>query len=255
MRRRTLEQLDINQAVILAGGRGERLRPLTDKLPKPMAPINGKPFLDYLINSLVVAGIKKVLILLGYKGEVIRRRYSSMHGIDVEFFQGMAKDQTGRRVLNAYDLLDDHFLLLYGDNYWPVELGGMVELYDNTKVKVSTTVFSNKNGTGEYGYENNVVVADDGVVIKYDKKRETLDANGVDIGYFVVAKDALDPKIPGNVSFEVDILPQFIAKKELMAYVTDTQYYYITNMDTLRSFETAATHNNFAPLPKNYINN
>jgi len=229
------------------------LSPLTDLIPKPMAEVNGKPFLDYLIYSLVTVGITKILILLGYKGNVIKKRYRSMNGVVIEFSQGTVEDQTGSRVLNAYELLNDHFLLLYGDNYWPIELNSMMELYHKKSAKLLTTVFSNKNGTGEYGYENNVVVGNDGLVIKYDKKRETSRANGIDIGYFLVAKDALDPEISRDVSFEVDIIPKFIEKNQLGAYVTHNQYYYITNMKTLKDFKNAAVINNFLPLPKKYF--
>ena len=244
---------NINQAVILAGGRGERLIPLTDSMPKPMAPINGVPFLDYLIYSIVQAGIKNILILLGYKADVIIDRYNSMRNISIEFSYGSVNDQTGRRVLNAYDQLDDYFLLMYGDNYWPIELDAMSSNYQKLNASVTTTVFSNKNGTGEYGFGNNVVVSDNNYVVQYDKQRETDAANGVDMGYFLVAKNTLDPEMPGNVSFEIDILPELIAKKQLGAYVTDTQYYYITNMQTLKDFESATRSNNFLPLPQNYF--
>ena len=244
---------NINQAVILAGGRGERLIPLTDSMPKPMAPINGVPFLDYLIYSIVQAGIKNILILLGYKADVIIDRYNSMRNISIEFSYGSVNDQTGKRVLNAYDQLDDYFLLLYGDNYWTIELGAMWSNYQRLGANVSTTVFSNKNGTGEYGFGNNVVVSDNNYVVQYDKQRETDAANGVDLGYFLVAKNTLDPEMPGNVSFEIDILPELIAKKQLGAYVTDTQYYYVTNMQTLKDFENAAKANNFLPLPQKYF--
>ena len=70
-----MEAVKLQQAVILAGGRGERLRPLTDSMPKPMAPVNGIPFLDYLINSIIMAGIDNILILLGYKAYIITNRY------------------------------------------------------------------------------------------------------------------------------------------------------------------------------------
>ena len=243
----------IRQAVILAGGRGERLRPITDDIPKPMAQINNKPFLDYLINSLITVGIRKILILLGYKGEIIKKRYSSMNGIIIEFSQGSVEDQTGRRVLNAFNQLDDHFLLMYGDNYWPIELEAMCSNYKKLGTSVSTTVFSNKNGTGEYGYENNVLIGNNGIIIKYDKNREMDRANGVDIGYFIVSKDSLDPDLSGNVSFEVDILPQFILKNHLGTYITDNQYYYITNLQTMKDFENTALTNNFLPLPNKYF--
>ena len=241
--------MKITQAVILAGGRGERLRPLTDSMPKPMAPINGLPFLDYLLNSVIQTGIKKILILLGYKADVIANKYKNMTDVIIEFSFGTEEDQTGRRVLNAYDQLDDHFLFVYGDNYWPIELDAMWSNYQQLGVKLSTTVFSNKNGTGEYGFENNVVVDNKKMVVDYDKRRDTDAANGVDIGYFIVAKEALDSGMQGNVSFEVDILPKFIKKNQLGAYVTHNQYYYITNMQSLKDFENAALTNNFLSLP------
>jgi NDP-sugar pyrophosphorylase family protein len=125
--------------------------------------------------------------------------------------------------------------------------------YQKLNASVTTSVFSNKIGTGEYGFGNNVVVSDNNYVVQYDKKRETFNANGIDIGYFLAAKNTLDPEMPGNVSFEIDILPELIAKKQLGAYVTDTQYYYITNMQTLKDFEVAAKTNNFLPLPKKYF--
>jgi len=196
----------LNQAVILAGGLGERLRPLTDNIPKPMVPVNGIPFLDYLIYSVIQAGIGNLLILLGYKADVIADRYKSMKNITIKFSYGTKEDYTGRRILNAYSLLDDHFLLLYGDNYWPIELGTMLSNYQQLGTSVSTTIFSNKSGTGEYGYENNVLVGANGIVVKYDKKRETNKTNGVDIGYFIVSKESLDSNLSGNVSLQKDNL-------------------------------------------------
>ena len=78
-----MTNIDLKQAVILAGGRGERLKPLTDNIPKPMAPIGNIPFLDFLINSLLNQGIKNFLILTGYKSEVIEKRYSSIKEINI----------------------------------------------------------------------------------------------------------------------------------------------------------------------------
>ena len=244
--------INVSQAVILAGGRGERLSPLTNTIPKPLAPINKTPFMDYLIYTLVKKGINKVLILLGYKGSLIADRYKSMQNVVIEFSYGNEEDKTGRRILNAYKQLDNHFLLMYGDNYWPIELEQMLINYQNLKTTVTTTVFSNKNGTGEYGYGNNIVVADDNMVVKYDKEMQTEFANGVDIGYFLVSKKALNPKLKSNLSFELDILPSLIINKELGAFMTDSQYYYITNKKSLKAFQNVVKENSFSPLPKKY---
>ena len=241
----------LKQAVIFAGGRGERLRPLTDKIPKPMVPVNGYPFLDYLINSILQIGIRRIVILVGYKAKIIMNRYgdSLRDGIEIKYSVGTVEHQTGRRLLNAYELLDDYFLLLYGDNYLPIELDKMLDLYNKKKAKLLTTIFSNKNGTGEYGKENNTEVGDDNFVKQYDKQRKSLSLQGVDIGYFIIKKDALDPKLKGNISFEQDMLPELIPERQLIAYMTDTQYYYITNMDSLKNFELAVIERKLQPVP------
>jgi len=244
------DSLRLNQAVILAGGRGERLRPLTDKVPKPMLPVNGAPFLDYLINSVIQVGIERVLILTGYKGQIINERYRNLvnDGIAVECSSGAVNDQTGRRLLNAYGLLDGYFLLLYGDNYWRVELDKMLNLYKEKKAKVLTTVFSNRQGRGEYGYENNIELGKDAFVKQYDKQRKANNLNGVDIGYFIVDKTAIDPYIDGNISFEEYFLPMLISEKQLVGYITDTPYYYITNINSLKNFESAVIKENIKPI-------
>ena len=207
-----MENNNFLQAVILAGGRGERLKPITNSIPKPMAPINQIPFLDYLISSIYQVGINNILILVGYKSSIIIDRYKKMKNI--KFSVGTEFDETGRRLLNAYNQLNDNFLFVYGDNYWPIELEKMKQNFNKLNVSVTTTVFSNKNGTGEYGYKNNIKVGSNGLVVKYDKKRQTQDANGVDIGYFLMNKGVLNPQISDNVSFELDILPILIEEKK-----------------------------------------
>ena len=240
----------MKQAVILAGGRGERLRPITEKIPKPIAPVNGIPFLDYLMNSLRIAGFSNILLLLGYKGQQIRKRYANVKNLHIEFHQGTEDDETGRRLLNAHHLLDDAFLLVYGDNYWPIEIDQILEQAGRHPGQASTTVFSNVDGTGEYGYDNNIAVDSDGRVLRYDKTRSASSLTGVDIGYFYVPKTLLDTKITTNVSFERHILPDLIAADLLTAYITHTQYYYITDLQSLNQFARTAQIKQFAPLPQ-----
>ena len=236
------------QAVIFAGGRGERLRPLTDIIPKPMAPVLGRPFLDYLLKALTDAGIKRILILAGYRAENIIGYYCHVlsDGTPVVYSVGSEDDRTGRRLLNAYNLLDDHFLLLYGDNYWRPPIHDMIRNYKSLGLPVTTTIFSNKSGTGEYGPENNVQVAPDHRIQAYDKSRRSKELNGVDIGFFLVDRNVLDPQEEGNISFEETILTRLVKKKAVGAFVTDEQYYYITSMESLRKFEEVAKKQNLA---------
>ena len=240
----------IEQAVIFAGGRGERLRPLTDAIPKPMAPIVGRPFLDYLLQALKDSGIRKVLILVGYKAQVIQERYGNGENADlaIDYSVGTAEDLTGRRLLRAYPQLQDRFLLLYGDNYWPIELGKMQSLYEQKKARCLTTVFANRHGTGEYGPENNIEVGPDGFVRRYDKKRLAPGLNGVDMGFFILDKQVIDPRTTENIFFEETVLPLLAQQQDLVAYVTDVQYYYITNMESLRRFENFVHKQHIQPL-------
>ena len=234
-----MSSIVLNQAVILAGGQGERLKPLTNHIPKPLALINGIPFLDYLIHSLVEVGIKEILLLVGYKYEQIVNRYNRNVNstVKISFSVGSESDMTGRRLLNAYPQLEAHFMLLYGDNYWSIDLDNMLNFYNRKNVHATTTVFSNLQGTGEYGWGNNIKTGADNHVLLYDKKRKSNECNGVDIGYFILSKAAIDPNIRGNISFEENILPKFIDEKQLAAFFTDEQYYYITDLDSLNHFE------------------
>jgi len=247
-----MEVIEIKQAVILAGGRGERLRPLTDHIPKPMAPVDGMPFLSYLIKSVLDAGIRRILLLTGYKAEVIIEYYGRQSAGDlrIDYSIGSAEDETGRRLLNAYDLLDRHFLLMYGDNYWPIELDRMAEHYRTCNVPVMTTIFDNATGTGEYGSENNILVGPDGLVQCYDKTRRTAGLNGVDIGYFIVAREVLDRTREGNLSLERDVLVDLAAQRRVSGFMTHAQYYYITDIANLRAFEKVAGAEGYQPMER-----
>ena len=243
--------MKLNQAVILAGGKGTRLKPYTDKLPKPLAPVIDVPFLDYLIFSLIREGISSILILVGYKSELIIERYSRIknQNVKIDFSIGNVSDKTGKRIIDAYDKLDKKFLLVYGDNYWPLNLKVMVRWYQNNQTLLMTTVYSNKDGMGEYGFENNIIVKKNNIVEGYDKERKNKKANGVDIGYFIIDKSIINPNINYNISFERDIITKSVKQGNVSAFVTDKHYYYITNESALKNFETAVKTENFLPLP------
>ena len=245
----------IEQAVILAGGKGKRLGSLTKKIPKPLVKINGIPFCDYLLNSLAKVGISKILFLIGYKGNLIKDRYINLNGLKTTFSFSHEDTNTGKRILDAYNMLEGNFLLTYSDNYWPIQLDSLIKNLNEKKAFISTTVFNNTDGTGEYGYENNVQVNSEGFVKKYDKTRKAEGLNGVDIGYFVINKKLLENTSNENLSFEDDMLPRFIKKKTLAAFTTSVQYYYITDMKCVKKFENFVSSKKLKSLPNSYFKN
>jgi histidinol-phosphate phosphatase family protein len=226
----------IKQAVILAGGEGKRLRPFTLDNAKPMIPINGKPFLLHLIELLKENGIEEVVVLTGYLGEKIEEYFEdgSRFGIKIKYshtpFTNEAglENESGIRLINAKNLLDDHFLLMYCDNYWPLSLSKLEQFYDEKKVAVSLVAYSNKDN-----FTKNNILIENGIVIKYDKKREDRNLNGVDIGFFIINKSIFSYFPEGNFQFERDVLPQLIAENKVAGFVTDHRYYSIGKPERL----------------------
>lgn len=232
--------MEIKQAVILAGGRGERLRPFTDNNPKPMIPINGKPFLEHLIELLKENKIKEVVILTGYLGEKIKDYFGdgSRFGVNIKYSftpfldESGIENESGLRIKNAQYLLDDVFLLMYCDNYWPIQIRKLKKFYDKHKTDALVTVYSNKDNSTK----NNILV-DNGIVKKYDRTKREKDLNGVEIGFFILNKKILDLIPKDNCHFERDILPQLISKKQVSGYLTDHKYYSISDLERAKLAE------------------
>ena len=221
----------VRQAVILAGGIGTRLRPLTYKIPKPMIALNNRPFLEYLIDLLKENGIEEVILLLGYLPEKIKEYFGngSKFGMNIKYSIGDISFETGKRIKNAEELLDDNFLLMYCDNYWPLNLKKLVKYHDEHNVLTTVTIYTNKDNSTK----SNIKVDDQRYVTLYDKSREEENLSGVDIGFFVINKKIFELMPNTNFSFEKEILPKLIKEKKIAGYLTDYRYYSIGNLERL----------------------
>jgi histidinol-phosphate phosphatase family protein len=220
------------QAVILAGGRGERLRPLTDSVPKPMIAFHGRPFLEYLLESLRDQGIRRVLLLLGYKAETIVDHFGdgAKFGLEVAYSISNVADETGTRLRNAKVQIEDPFLLAYCDNYWPLDLAAMTATFDAQDSLAMLTVYRNR----DHYTRDNVRVDSNGTIVVYDKTRTAPDLAGVDIGFAIMRPEILD-LVPagGNPSFEATVYPQLVAAGRLTAFETSHRYYSVGSLDRL----------------------
>ena len=225
----------IRQAVILAGGLGMRMRPLTLTTPKPMIPILGKPFLEYIIDNLKKNGIKEIIILTGYLHEKIENYFKDGKklGIKIKYSYSPVEDETGTRLRKAKELIDDTFLFLYGDNYWPLQLDQLCAFYKKMNTEGLVTVYSNIDNYTK----NNTLVNDKGLVEVYDKSRKTPGLNGVDIGFFILNKKIFNLFPQENFSFEKVILPQLILKKQLAGFLTHHKYYSLSNLGRIPVIE------------------
>ena len=216
------------QAVVLAGGRGTRLRPLTDSRPKPMIEFHGKPFLEYLIELVRDQGFERVLLLLGYLPEAIQGYCGdgSRWGVSIDYSVSDVDDDTGRRLKLAASRIDPLFLFMYCDNYWPMSFDTMWKRYLDTGASAMLTVYRN----ADRYTKNNVRVDEDGWVVAYDKDRAAPDLRGVDIGFGVFRHEVLD-LLPEeeNVCFERVVYPTLVAARQLQAFATDHRYYSVSS--------------------------
>ena len=108
----------VEKAVLLAAGRGTRMRELTEDLPKPMIPVRGKPILQHIVEGLRDAGVERILIVVGYRADVVQDFFGdgTAFGVQVEYTTQVVQDGTGRVVDLARDFAgDDAFVLSYGD--------------------------------------------------------------------------------------------------------------------------------------------
>ena len=213
------------QAVILAGGRGTRMAPLTDTRPKPMIEIHGKPFLEYLIEMLRDRGVNRILLLLGYLPEFVQQYFGdgSRWGVKIEYSVTPIENETGPRLKAAMSQLDPYFLLMYCDNYWPMPMDKMWKRFVEAKVLAMITIYSNTDGYTT----NNVRVGEDGYVTEYVKGTQSTDLQGVEIGYAFLSKKVVEMLPESNVSFEATIYPRLAEQHQMLSYVTNHRYYSI----------------------------
>ena len=219
------------QAVILCGGLGERLRPLTEDLPKPLAPVGGRPFLEYLICQLREQQVERVLLLTGYYGEKIRDHFGdgTGHGVQIDYSSGPAEWDTGRRIWEARMMLDGRFLLLYSDNYVPVNIGKLLSVHSASLSAVTLLLHQKQNG--------NVRLDGDGGVEVYDSTRSTFGLNYVEIGYMIIERDrVLGAYGVSDVSFS-QILEKLVKGEQVAGLVSGDSYHSISDLDRLKLAE------------------
>lgn len=219
------------QAVILCGGLGTRLRPLTDGLPKPMAPVNGRPFLAYLIQQLKEQGIRRIVLLTGYRGEMISAHFGdgAAVGVEITYSHGPSEWETGRRIWEARRQLDESFALLYSDNYAPFSLEKLFAFHVERGATVTLLVQPKKSA--------NIRLGADGFVAAYDPSRTEAGLEFVEIGYMIAERDRLLPVFEDpDKSFSVT-LRRLVGERQLAGLVSRDPYHSISDTERLRLTE------------------
>jgi NDP-sugar pyrophosphorylase family protein len=224
------------QAIILAGGLGTRLRPHTHKIPKSMMDLNGKPFLEHQIEMLKKNGISNFLLLIGHLGEQIKDYFGdgSKLGVSIKYSTEDSPLGTGGALKKAENLVENEFILLYGDSYLPINYEELIEMFRSDNKKGVVVAYSNEEDTT---VKNNIKVNEDKIVTVYEKD-STEELDYVEAGVLVLKKKVLE-LIPSDkkVSLEEEVFPRLIKEKELLAYITNQRFYDIGTEERLEKIK------------------
>jgi len=221
----------LEQAVILCGGLGTRLRPHTDNMPKPMIQCNGKPFLWYLLQQLHENKIRRFVLLTGYLADKIEGYFGdgSEWGWHIDYSTGPAEWDTGKRIWEAKEKIDDRFLLLYSDNFVPFPFEKVQEFHKKKHKPLTFMV--------AYKSPGNIALDESGIVIKYDNNRSDKILDYVEIGYMIIEKDkTFDFYDQPECSFSA-ILRKMAAQQQISGWVQNDQYYSISDPERWKKTE------------------
>ena len=227
------------QIVILAGGLGTRLWPLTKEVPKPMIPVAGVPYLERQLQLIARQGLRDVVILTAYLGEQIEEYFTdgSRLGLSIRYSREAEPLGTGGALREARSLLEDVFVVIYGDSWLPIEYGSVGSRLAASAAMGALVVYRDVDGAT--GVRSNVALGPEGLVARYDK----IAANDpelvyIDAGVLALRREVLNlAPASGKVSLEQGIFPQLIERRSLLGIATKQRFYDIGTFDRLQAIE------------------
>lgn len=222
------------QAIILAGGFGTRLRPLTEQLPKPMVSVANEPLLSHTLELLKQQGIRNVGITLGYLPQYIKDFFSDGKnmGMNVTYFEEDFPLGTAGSVKQAEKYLDETFAVISGDALTDIPISKIIA-YHKEKGADVTIVAKKEVCPLEYGV---VEIAQDGGILGFSEKPqwENVTSDTVNTGIYILEKSVL-ANIPENSTFDFgkDLFPRLLTETAKMyGYITENYWSDLGTPDT-----------------------
>jgi NDP-sugar pyrophosphorylase family protein len=208
---------------ILAGGLATRLRPITEKIPKSLVSVAGRPFLAHQLELLHARGIRRAVLCIGYLGEMIQRDFGDgrAFGIRLDYsFDGPKLLGTGGALKRALPLLGDEFFVLYGDSYLPVDYRPIADFFRHSGKLGLMTVYRNE---GRYDTSN--VVFLDGEIAVYDKKKRVPEMRHIDYGLSLFKASVFESYSAGQPFDLAEVMGKLVREKQLAGYEVRERFY------------------------------
>jgi NDP-sugar pyrophosphorylase family protein len=219
---------------ILAGGLATRLRPVTEKIPKALVPIAGRPFLARQLELLHSQGIRHAVLCVGYLGEMIQRDFGNeAFGVKLDYsFDGAKLLGTGGAIKRAMPMLGSEFFVLYGDSYLPIEYKPVADLFHASGKLGCMTVYHNE---GRYDTSN--VIFGENEIKVYDKKSRVPEMKHIDYGLSLFKATVFDG-FPSDQVFDLaDVMTRLVREKQLAGFEVHQRFYEIGSHSGIAELE------------------
>ncbi len=209
------------EAIVLAGGLGKRLRSAVSDLPKPMAPVNGKPFLTYLLYYLAAYRVDRCILATSYLHEKIEEHYGQQF-LEMEIVYSVEEEPlgTGGGLRQAFSLCrTPQVLVLNGDTFFDVALDALARAHSASSADL-TIALKPMSDIDRYG----VVRVEDGRIARFEEKQRV--ASGLINGGVYLAKQSLfeAAELPEKFSFEEDFLKPNVGWLNVQAFISDSYF-------------------------------
>ncbi len=195
--------------LILAGGKGTRLKEAVRDRPKVLAPVDGQPWLYYLLRQLEGAGVRKVVLCTGYMAEKVEEAFGARLGdLEIQYSVEVQPLGTAGALRNALPKCQhSEILVLNGDSYCEFDLGGLYAFHAGRKAS-STIVVTHMNSAARFGQ---VIAEHDGRIIRFEEKIAEAGPGWVNAGVYLINRALLQAIPQGRpISLENECFPQWI---------------------------------------------
>jgi NDP-sugar pyrophosphorylase family protein len=212
------------KAIILAGGKGTRMKALTNSLPKPMLRIQDRPILEHNIELLKRHGIKDIVISIGYRGEQIKEYFGdgSQLGVSISYIEEEEPMGTAGPLNLLRGQLNDTFILMNGDELKDIDLEDMFEFHKKNK-STATLALTTVEDPSNYG----VAVMNGNKVMTFIEKpsKQNAPSKLISAGLYILEPEVLKIIPVGFSMIENDVFPKLAMNEKLLGYVFSGQWY------------------------------
>lgn len=212
------------KSIILAGGKGTRLRPLTYKIPKALIPVQGRTLTEHVLDVLKRFGVKEIILSVSYMADKVKDYFGdgSKFGVKIEYVKEEKPMGTAGPLI-LMEKLDDTFIMMNGDNLFNLDLKRMYELHNKNKATatIALTQIEDVSAFGVARLEGNKILE-----FVEKPKKEDAPSNCISSGYYILEPDVFD-LVKGKkfAMMETDVFPLLAKEGKLFGYKDKGQWF------------------------------